>query len=304
MSESAEPIGTIRQPKFVITHERAMRAASNYKKSQTELLDVIFDVEDQQIYLQMQIKSLYQYCVEMLGLSEATAYSLIAVMRKSREVPALKESVVSGRVTLSKARKICSVITVKNQKEWLDLARVCSARIVERAVAMASPRSAVPESMKYVAEDTLEFKLAVSGEWSQLLADVKDLMSQAKRRAVSSEEALFKLLQNYKIKNDPVEKAKRALTRKADSPLLQATDCSREQLEPETKRTRHIPARTLHLVNLRDQGRCSFVDRHGKRCGEKRWIDKHHVQPFSEGGDHSVENLQTLCWAHHRMMHR
>lgn len=100
-----------------LVHEKAMLAAQNYKRSEIELLEAISRVEEKQIYLVMDITSLFQYCVEMLGLSRHVSFDLITVMRKAKEVPALREAIARGDVTLSKARRISSVITVKNQAE-------------------------------------------------------------------------------------------------------------------------------------------------------------------------------------------
>ena len=314
-------------------HDRAMMAASNLKRSEIEMLDALIDVESRQVYYQMEIKDLFQYCTEMLGLSRHASYNFITVMNKSKEVPALLEAIRDGSTTVSKARKICSVITEKNSKEWIGLTRECSSRIVERAVAMANPRAAVHESMKYVSADVIELKFAVSEEWSELLNEVKDLMSQKKQRAVSTEETLFLLMSEFKRKHDPVLKAKRVQARNAGrkmeavraetEPIDPVSDPARDsrhfardaetadtahqaavQKESSALNNRYIPAAFRHKLALRDLGKCSFVDRHGKRCNSGRWVQKHHVHHFAEGGSHDVENLETLCWAHHVMKHR
>ncbi|RYZ64257.1 MAG: hypothetical protein EOP05_22325, partial [Proteobacteria bacterium] len=45
-------------------HDRAMMAASNLKRSEIEMLDALIDVESRQVYYQMEIKDLFQYCTE------------------------------------------------------------------------------------------------------------------------------------------------------------------------------------------------------------------------------------------------
>lgn len=91
-------------------------------------------------------------------------------------MPSLKQAVVDGRVTLSKAKKICSVITAKNSQEWIDLAACETSRVIEKCVARANPKAAVKESVKYITEDHLALKLGVSEEWLGLLKSVKDLL--------------------------------------------------------------------------------------------------------------------------------
>jgi len=38
-------------------------------------------------------------------------------------------------------------------------------------------------------------------------------------------------------------------------------------------------------------------------CRSSRNIDQHHIQPISEGGEHTLENLITLCESHHIALH-
>ena len=95
-------------------HLEAIKAAENCQRSEAYLLQVLEIVDERGLHLECELTSLYQYCTMLLGLSEAVAYSLIAVIRKGREVPELKLAVLEGKVTLSKAKKICSVINPKN----------------------------------------------------------------------------------------------------------------------------------------------------------------------------------------------
>ena len=48
----------------------------------------------------------------------------------------------------------------------------------------------------------------------------------------------------------------------------------------------------------RDSFQCTFVDEHGHRCSEKRYITLEHKQPFARGGPPTVDNLALLCKAH------
>jgi len=102
-----------------------------------------------------------------------------------------------------------------------------------------------------------------------------------------------------------------------------------------------IPAAVQHEVLLRDQGACQFpVGPKGgcinpippsqrshepenqnefrltgnttyggtpmardTICGQKRWIHLHHIVPVAKGGKNTLENLTTLCSAHHKLVH-
>jgi hypothetical protein len=286
-----------KQSQAMKLHAEAVASAKDYFGREANLLEVITKVEEARVYFEFELTSLEQYCVEMLNLTAATARNFIVVMKKSVEVPALAEAIYSGKTTVSKARKICSVITQENAKDWIDLVIHCSCRVVEKCVAQTNPRSAVPESLKYVSSDVLELRLAVSEEWARLLAETKDRLSQKEQRAVSTEEALFILMREAHEKNDPVRKAKRAKARAEKTP-----PASTEPSEA-AKRSRYRPAHVRHEIILRDQGRCVHVNPNGKRCENTRWTDHHHIIEFANGGEHTVENLETLCWGHHRIRH-
>jgi len=66
-----------------------------------------------------------------------------------------------------------------------------------------------------------------------------------------------------------------------------------------------IPAAVQHQVLLRDQGTCQFPTKTSGNhiCGQKRWIHLHHIVPVAKGGPNTLENLSTLCSAHHKLIH-
>ena len=67
---------------------------------------------------------------------------------------------------------------------------------------------------------------------------------------------------------------------------------------PTKPRSRHVPAHIRRAVNRRDGGRCAFVAKEGRRCGETRLLEWHHVKPYAPDGEMSVENISLRCRAH------
>ena len=151
---------------WVHFHSVAVRCARNLKSAYSELLKALIDISDRRIYYQLELTSLHDYWVDVVQLPPQTAYDFTDVIRTSKLIPALAEAVISGRTTISKARRVCSVITIENQKGWIDLACECSQKIIKKAVAMANPRSIVPETLNYVSGDVLELRLAVTESWA------------------------------------------------------------------------------------------------------------------------------------------
>jgi hypothetical protein len=64
--------------------------------------------------------------------------------------------------------------------------------------------------------------------------------------------------------------------------------------------SRNIPADVKRKVFVRDRGSCAFVSPSGRRCGAKRFLEFHHVNPHGAGGKPTVENIQLRCGIHNR----
>lgn len=67
---------------------------------------------------------------------------------------------------------------------------------------------------------------------------------------------------------------------------------------PSTLNTRHIPAAVRRIAWRRDQGRCAFHSRDGRRCSETGHLEFHHVKPFAHGGRATAANIEIRCRAH------
>jgi hypothetical protein len=158
--------------------------------------------------------SLFAYVVGELGLSESVALNLITVARKSREVPELKARIAQGAITLSNARKIAPVLSAANQDEWLTKAATLSNRQLEKEVVKIRPEIATPERATYVSASRLKLELGLPEAEMIKLRRVQDLLSQARGKPVSLEEAIIAMTGEYLHRHDPVEKAQRIIAKK------------------------------------------------------------------------------------------
>lgn len=281
-------------------HKKALEVATRFKQAEADLISVLQEVDHAKVFLMLGYTSLFNYCVQALGLSEGVAYNFVTVARKAREVPVLQSAIQNGSLSVSKARKIAPVLTLANQEEWVEKAKALSTRKIEEEVARVAPREATPERMKFVSENRLELRMGISKALQEKLKRVQDLEAQRTGRAVSVEETLDALLNVYLEAKDPVKRAARVLKRKvnADAPVTGQV----KRLETSENRE-PIPAAIRHQIQLRDGGRCSHVDPNGSLCENRRWLDVHHVLERSQGGGNDLENLVTLCAPHHKMEH-
>jgi 5-methylcytosine-specific restriction endonuclease McrA len=257
-----------------IIHEKAIRVGKEFHSKQKELLEIILEVDSAQVFKKKGYPSLFSYCLEVICLSEDIAAVLISIARKSREVPKMKELITTGKIHLTNARKIAKIITPENQDLWLGKAQELSSRELEKELRPFMPK-----------KTSLEF----SPEIIDSLRRNQDIECQKQKRYVTLEEVVFKLSQEHLEKHDPLKKAER----------------NRDKQVPVARRvSRSIPAAILHQVNLRDQRQCCFVYPSGKKCASTRWVEIHHIKPYSHGGEHDLGNLITLCSAHHKYLHQ
>jgi hypothetical protein len=194
-------------------HEKALIVAQKFKRAEADLISVLQEVDEAKVYLRMEYPSLFQYCVDALGLSESVASNFITVSRKAAEVPGLQAAIQAGTLSVSKARKIVPILTLANQEEWVDKARTFSTRKLEEEVAKVDPREATPERMKFVSEDRVDLRLGVSKTTREKLLLAQDLESQRRMRAATFEETLETLLEVFLEVKDPVRRAARVLER-------------------------------------------------------------------------------------------
>src|SRR5690606_9458124 len=63
------------------------------------------------------------------------------------------------------------------------------------------------------------------------------------------------------------------------------------------RKTRVVPQAIKRALWARDGG-CRFPG-----CGRKRFVDAHHIEHWSTGGETSLANLMLLCSKHHTLVH-
>jgi len=281
---------------FRTIHERAVEAARKFQKAEAELLSLFQEIDKYKVFRKLGFNSLFEYGVTALNLSEGQVYALIRVARKSIEVPELKQAVSQGDISVSKAKRIVSVINKSNQTEWIEKAKALPQKKLELEVVKVNPRESVPERVRPVAENLMDLRCGVKPGTNRKLERVKDLLSQKMGRACTLEDALAAMADLYLEKNDPVEKARRAQNRPSPTKKMSCRTAASKKRQP-------IPTNIRHQVNLRDGGQCSFEAKKTGRCANRRWLEVHHIRPVSEGGPNIVSNLRTLCSSHHKMQH-
>jgi len=92
----------------------------------------------------------------------------------------------------------------------------------------------------------------------------------------------------------PIESVKRIA---CDSDKVTIVDDEHGEPLSVGRKTRIVPTAIKRALQTRDKG-CVFPG-----CLHHRFVDAHHVEHWSAGGETSLENLLLLCSRHHRLVH-
>jgi hypothetical protein len=65
--------------------------------------------------------------------------------------------------------------------------------------------------------------------------------------------------------------------------------------------SRYLPARVRRQVWERDGGRCSYVDREGRRCQSRHRLEFDHRVAYALGGTPTVDNIRLRCHQHNAL---
>ncbi len=275
-------------------HQRALVVASDFRKSEIELIEILQQIEERKIHFALGFSSLFQYCVDALELTEANAYNFIAVARKAKEIPRLKECLRSGELNVAKARKVLPVLTKENQSEWISKATSLPKQELEKEIARLCPEAANEKPfVKEISETKAKISLQISTETLRAIRRLQVLLCNKRRANVGIDQALEWMAEEMLNRFDPLRKKLR----------------KDENINVNVKQPVHgqailtIGAALRNTVLNRDAARCTFVSAIGVRCRSEKQIDIHHVRPKSEGGENVETNLTTLCRAHHQLLH-
>jgi len=113
-----------------------------------EFLAYLAELDERQLFLDLGFSSLFEYCVEALGLCESTAGRHIAAARVCRNHPGAFGMVASGALHASALSLLKKHLTKENAGELFELCKQRSARKVEELLATRFPRPDVRDLVR------------------------------------------------------------------------------------------------------------------------------------------------------------
>jgi 5-methylcytosine-specific restriction endonuclease McrA len=307
----------------------ASRLATRERQATAELIRCLIELDTRRVYLSEGYSSLFTYCTQALHLSEHAALGRIEVARAARRLPRLLLHLEDGAVTVTSARMLAPHLTAANCEELLAAARHRTKREVEEIVARLRPQPDVRSAVRKLpsaapVEEPLPCMPGVSFPQARtvdaLLPQAPPAVAaQDPARAVvtalaperykiqftASRQMREKLryaqeLLRHAVPNGDIavgfDRALGALIEDLEKQKCAATSRPHKRRSG-THASRHIPAAVRREVWRRDDGRCAYVGSSG-RCGERGFLEFHHVVPFAAGGAADANNIQLRCRAH------
>jgi predicted restriction endonuclease len=264
-------------------------------------VETLIEVEAEGIHKLLGFRNLFLYATEHVKLSEAVAFALIAVARKSKAIPTLRHAIRDGKISPSKASRVAAHITNENAEELIEFTRTHTTKQIDFEIAKRSPKASTRDRVKPISEDLVEIKVTISRKGYENLQRAQSLMAQ-KGKPSTLGATIEAETEFYLNAQDPVRKAKRSQAKRV---CLNRVNKSKSAMRPATSiKRRPLNAAQRQAVHSRDEGRCTHRGADGKRCNSDRWVDIHHIILVSQGGSNDPENLTTLCSFHHDLVHQ
>jgi len=161
--------------------------------------------------------------------------------------------------------------------------RVMAAAVTSSGASGPSPVPAPPPPLvQPLSPDRYRVTFTASSETCELLEMAQDLL----RHAIPSGDPAQIVGRALQVLVEELVRRKFAVGRRPRASKGQADE------------SRNIPAEVQRTVFMRDLGRCTFIGTHGRRCGERAFVEFHHLIPYAAGGRTTVENLALRCHAH------
>ena len=288
-----------------------------------EMLAHIAEVDDRRLYAQEGFPSMFAYCVQVLHMSEDTAFKRIRAARTARQFPAIFEAVADGRLHLTAVVFLAPHLTSENadellaaathktkaEIEWLLAERFPRPDLPERIEALSpSPALSIPTAghVKELPKSLVPEPVASStphGKVTPLSAERVALQTSIATAAYENLRYAQALLGHQLRTGDiaeVIERASEAIVREAEKQKFCATSRQRPGRHGSSADPRHIPAAVKCAVWKRDEGQCGFVSEAGQRCPARSRLEFDHIDPVARGGEATVEGIRLRCRTHNQ----
>jgi hypothetical protein len=280
------------------------------------------------VHLHFGYATFAEYVERLFGYKPRWTEERLRVTEALETLPELEQALRDGAVNWSAVRELTRVATAESEHAWLEAARGRTARQIEELVA-GHGIGDLPQDPR---DSNLERRVLRFEVSAETLAYVREALAKVRRDTgapLDDDAALLAVARhvlggptdegraNYQVALTVCETCGRGWQEgrgeqvEVGSEVVEMAACDAQHLGHvpahvgsrhvgERRRARQsIPPRVRREVMRRDGGRCVVPG-----CRNSVFLDTHHLDLRSEGGDHDPDGLIVLCGAHHRAQHR
>jgi hypothetical protein len=300
-------------------------------------LELVAELDRRSGWVVAGVRSCAEWLAWRCALTPRAAREHVRVARSLEELPLTHAGFARGELSYAKVRALTRVATAENEQELLELAALCTASQLERAV-RAYRRVSVREargqqeaahlSVFWNPDGSLEVHGRLAPEDGALLLraleSARDSLWRGSAeprpaRQASFAEALVAVAdaalahdgesrpggERYQVivhaDEDVLERDGDGGCELEDGSALAAETARRLACDASVvrdgRRSRTIRPAMHRALRARDRG-CRFPG-----CDNHRFVDAHHIRHWAHGGATTLENLVLLCRRHHRAVH-
>ncbi len=255
-------------------HEKLLQLVKLERRISSKVLDLLQEVENKKSYLAWGYSNLFEYLVRGLNYSEALAYQRKAALKICEVIPEVKQSLDSGRISLTTLARANKVLNTKSISE---------------------KRSLIFELEN---KPTREVDKILAREWPQEMKSPgpakRCIKNSMVRTTFDFSEAEYNNLERLKaLKSHQVVDLKNLITLLVDKELEKYNRTSK--LSSRSTNPRQIKVSLKNYLLQRANYRCQYPN-----CKQNHFLQIDHIKSVSQGGGNKIENLQVLCQAHNQ----
>lgn len=276
--------------------------------------------------------SYLEYLERVLGYTPRVARERLRVAEALVGLPAIREALGGGEMVWSGVRELCRVATGATEEVWLEAAKGKTVRQIEELVAGREPGD-VPEDARRAEAERHVLRFEVSGETYALFREACRALTVEMGGGVGEEEVLAAMAAAvldgggerdggraaYQVAVTMCERCETTYVNGAGrevpvgEEVTEKVLCDAQVVPTEVVGETHVGDGQERIVVRASQAVAPGVrravlvrDRHRCRvpgCRSSSFLHVHHIRWQCHGGDHTAENLVTLCGAHHAAVH-
>ncbi|MGZ3771238.1 MAG: HNH endonuclease [Bdellovibrio sp.] len=288
------------------------------------ILEHIKEVDVRKIYLERAYSSLYEYLVKELGYSGSAAMRRLEAARLLKEVPTLAEKIQEGSVNLSQIgelsralkekEKTCGMkVSCAQKEELVGIITGKTTQETQKELSLAldvQPKK--HDSQRMQQDESIRLEITLTKEQYQKLMTCKDLATASLyqlQKDSSLGSVIETLADQYLAKKmrPETETPTNTNTKNTDTKnvvKLATKTISETERVIKSRVNKSLTPKIRKAVLSRDLC-CQFKDsKTGRQCKSTYSLQVDHKTSRWASGDHSIENLQVLCFYHNQFKYQ